>query len=227
MVTAMQLTPTQYQLMNEKRERDRRYREAVRKFEQKSEVVPFLPLRWIVPEWKKQTVHFDAHVNAWRMSLVAKAINRYAAYARTRCPELGITVEELQSQARPHFLALTRQIICFEMMNFPDGKSTTIGVGRYVDKDHSSICNAVKKIDQMGYEQALKIQAAMRDPQDNEKFTATGSERVIARGFTVSEIRKMRELFPTHSNRKIAEIFRVDIDRISSVRRGETYGDVV
>ncbi|TAX57130.1 hypothetical protein ELI01_18810 [Rhizobium leguminosarum] len=114
------------------------------------------------PEWKRQEVEFDDHVNTWR-EVVRSCLERLASDMRSaigkgrpakaiilevleRFP--GVSFAELKGPRRDKNIVRARQVAMFEVYDQRDDMSTPM-VGNLFGRDHTTVLHAVHKIKAM------------------------------------------------------------------------------
>lgn len=119
-----------------------------RKVVEEAKVVPvsipkFLHLQ---PRWKKDPMHFDAHVNEWRLELLARA-SPVKAYIRRRAGELGYTYDDMMVRTRKKARIYAKHTIIWEIKRIVKPTITLTELARHFGLDHTTCISALRKVD--------------------------------------------------------------------------------
>lgn len=154
-------TPSQLAAHQAAKERALRKMKAARQQQPKQQpvkrVVDFRPyqakVKTAAPEWKKMPTTFDSHVDdyrAWKLQFMRFPLNPVKEYINRRANELGYTYEDMVSPCRNRDVVFVRQFLVWEVKNWvkPDASLVEIG-GYFGGRDHTTMINALRKIDGM------------------------------------------------------------------------------
>jgi hypothetical protein len=101
-----------------------------------------------VPEWMLTRTHFDDH--KWRrLASGAGNIHPVKAYIMRRAVELGYTYDEITGGDLSRDLMFPRHLITWEIKKVFRPNMGFIELGRHMNRDHSSVMSAVRKIQRM------------------------------------------------------------------------------
>lgn len=127
--------------------RQARFAAAARKVARRPKPAPATVLtrkklvEWRKPRWKKQDIHFDAHVWAlvmWKMNRGAKIRN----YIRQRCIDMCICYTEVTRGGQGRALVPYRDKIIYEIKTKVDPDITWSSLGYHFNRDHSAVITA-------------------------------------------------------------------------------------
>lgn len=114
------------------------------KIEQPAFVPKFLHLQ---PLWKREYIHFDAHLNDWRIELLARS-SPLKAYIIRRSAELGYDFDHTMKRSRKREIVNVRHLIMWEIKRLVKPSISYPELGRlFGGYDHTSCLSAVRRMD--------------------------------------------------------------------------------
>jgi hypothetical protein len=114
------------------------------KIEQPAFIPKFLHLQ---PLWKREYIHFDAHIHDWRIELLARS-SPLKAYIIRRSAELGYNFDHTMKRSRKREIVDVRHLIMWEIKRLVKPSISYPELGRlFGGYDHTSCLSAVRRID--------------------------------------------------------------------------------
>jgi hypothetical protein len=114
------------------------------KIEQSAFIPKFLHLQ---PLWKREYIHFDAHIHDWRIELLARS-SPLKAYIIRRSAELGYNFDHTMKRSRKREIVDVRHLIMWEIKRLVKPEISYPELGRlFGGYDHTSCLSAVRRID--------------------------------------------------------------------------------
>ena len=99
------------------------------------------------PLWKREYIHFDAHLHDWRIELLARS-SPLKAYIIRRSAELGYDFNHTMKRSRKREIVDVRHLIMWEIKRLVKPEISYPELGRlFGGYDHTSCLSAVRRID--------------------------------------------------------------------------------